>query len=154
MRQRRYIFIHHNGYPGRTAADIRNTHVNGFGWRDIGYHGVVEPGGLYVKGRPLWRSGAHVKGYNPISWGLCWIGNGNEEGPSPEEWCALKTKVQEWRYLVDREHPIEIANVLGHREVNEITDIAKYHTTKLCPGSLFDMYKFRMELEQMDALVS
>ena len=44
------------------------------GWRDIGYHYVIQRDGTTEEGRPLEQIGAHVKGMNRNSIGICYIG--------------------------------------------------------------------------------
>ena len=65
------------------AIEIRNWHITGNGWSDIGYHYVIRRNGEVEEGRPLERSGAHTKGHNKASIGVCLVGgvdsNGNPE---------------------------------------------------------------------------
>ena len=44
------------------------------GWDGIGYHYVVPEDGVIQRGRPHYWIGAHVKGYNRNSLGICLIG--------------------------------------------------------------------------------
>ena len=57
-----------------TVADIRRWHVDDRGWSDIGYHGIVQRDGTLEYGRSVRRMGAHVRGHNRDSLGLCLIG--------------------------------------------------------------------------------
>lgn len=50
------------------------------GFRDIGYHIVVGLDGEVRKGRPIEQSGAHAKGYNSYSVGVCYIGGLDSNG--------------------------------------------------------------------------
>lgn len=71
------IFIHCSATPeGRdiSTSTIRSWHVKGNGWSDIGYHFVIELDGSVHNGRPLHRSGAHTKGHNATSIGICYVG--------------------------------------------------------------------------------
>ena len=56
------------------AETIRDWHVNGNGWSDIGYHYVIKRNGLVEAGRPVSISGAHAKGHNADSIGICLVG--------------------------------------------------------------------------------
>ena len=56
------------------ANTIRDWHVNDNGWSDIGYHYVIKRNGDIEKGRPDHISGAHVKGHNEGSLGICLVG--------------------------------------------------------------------------------
>lgn len=64
---------------------IRDWHVNGRGWSDIGYHFVVYLDGSVHVGRPLERSGAHTRGQNSISIGVCYIGGVEKDGKTPKD---------------------------------------------------------------------
>lgn len=57
--------------PART---IKQWHLRR-GWRDIGYHIVIQPSGQVEQGRPTNRQGAHVKDANQDNIGICMVGN-------------------------------------------------------------------------------
>lgn len=82
------------------VEDIRHWHVAGNGWSDVGYHFVCRRDGTVEEGRDIKTIGAHVKGFNNHSIGLCWVGGRGENG-SPEN---NMTKDQEvsLRGVVDR----------------------------------------------------
>ena len=48
-----------------------------FGWDGIGYHKVIKRSGKVENGHPEYWIGAHVKGKNSISLGVCLIGDIN-----------------------------------------------------------------------------
>jgi N-acetylmuramoyl-L-alanine amidase len=54
--------------------EIRRWHVQGNGWSDIGYHYVIDRNGQIAEGRPVEKTGAHVKGRNTGSIGISLIG--------------------------------------------------------------------------------
>jgi N-acetylmuramoyl-L-alanine amidase len=64
---------------------IRDWHVNGRGWSDIGYHYVIYLDGTVHAGRPVERSGAHTKGQNSNSIGICYIGGVETDGKTPKD---------------------------------------------------------------------
>ena len=71
---------------------IKSWHVKGNGWSDIGYHYVIELDGTVKKGRPMHRSGAHTKGHNTGSIGVCYVGGID---------IAKKPKLQQkWKVVV------------------------------------------------------
>lgn len=77
MRQIDEIVLHCSATPeGRdiSAETIKGWHVNERGWSDIGYHFVIRLDGTVEAGRPLHRAGAHVKGRNATTIGVCYIG--------------------------------------------------------------------------------
>ena len=57
-----------------TVDDIRDWHIDDNGWSDIGYHYVITRTGNVHAGRPVEQIGAHCKGYNAGSIGVCLIG--------------------------------------------------------------------------------
>ena len=74
MRNINEIIIHCAATPeGKnfTVEQIRDWHVNGNGWRDIGYHFVIYLDGSVHKGRPIEEVGAHCRGHNANSIGIC-----------------------------------------------------------------------------------
>lgn len=87
-----HVVIHHSARPdGLTldSAGIERYHVETLGWRDIGYHLIVEmfdgrP--VAMLGRPLDWAGAHanVADWNRKSVGVCFVGNYSEQEPSIE----------------------------------------------------------------------
>lgn len=56
------------------VAEIRRWHTEERGWSDIAYHHVIDRDGSVEPGRAAWRVGAHVKGHNKHSIGVCLIG--------------------------------------------------------------------------------
>jgi len=81
-----------------SAATIRGWHVNGRGWSDIGYHWVIRLDGSIEVGRPLDRSGAHTKGHNKDSVGVCYIGGLDEDGKPKDTMNPEQEKA--WRMIV------------------------------------------------------
>lgn len=77
MRKIDKIIIHCSATPENRdikTETIRSWHVKGRGWSDIGYHFVIELDGSVKNGRPLHRAGAHTKGENSNSIGVCYVG--------------------------------------------------------------------------------
>lgn len=76
------------------AKEIRRWHKDK-GWSDIGYHDVIRRNGVLERGRDYNRSGAHVRGYNSKSIGVCMIGgvdeyNEAEDNFTREQWKTLE----------------------------------------------------------------
>ena len=65
------------------ANDINNWH-NAKGWNGIGYHYVIKLDGTVEQGRPVEISGAHTKGHNKGSIGVCYIGGLDANGKAKD----------------------------------------------------------------------
>ena len=71
------IIIHCSDSDVKAHDDIkviRDWHVNERGWSDVGYHYFIRKDGTIQKGRLLDTVGAHCKGHNKHSVGVCLSG--------------------------------------------------------------------------------
>jgi len=82
--------------------EIRRWHVEGRGWRDIGYHYVVYLDGTVHEGRPVEQTGAHVKGLNKNSIGICYIGGVSNIKDKRGKFPAKDTRTPEQKEALDR----------------------------------------------------
>ncbi len=98
------------------ALDIHKMHLN-FGWDGIGYHKIICRSGNVENGRPEYWIGAHVKGKNHISLGVCLIGRDNF---TKKQFISLERVLKSWKAL----HPQ--AKIVGHCETG--------NTSKTCPN--------------------
>lgn len=103
-----------------SAATIDQWHKKR-GWKGIGYHYVVALDGSIEYGRSVYSTGAHVKGHNTGSIGICYIGGVEAERGPDGKWVAKDTRTSEQKEsLLDliktlkRMHPD--ATVHGHNE--------------------------------------
>jgi len=129
MRNISKIIIHCSATPaGRhvTVDEIRSWHVNERGWSDIGYHYVIYLDGSVHVGRPLDRTGAHVKGHNTGSIGICYIGGSDADDISEAQDTRTPSQIIALRALVDGLMGIyPSAKVHGHNE---------FDSHKACPS--------------------
>ena len=93
---------------------IRELHVHGNGWSDVGYHYVIKQDGTVEQGRPLHRAGAHTKGYNN-SVGICYVGgvDNNHQPKDTMTWEQELSFFQLWHSLVTLFGPLTLH---GHNE--------------------------------------
>jgi len=90
------------------------------GWMGIGYHAVLRRSGTVEHGRPLYKQGAHVRGMNAQSKGICLIGGMNADKTGPEvnysdaQMSSLKKLIDDWRY----DHYPD-AKVAGHTDFDQ-----------------------------------
>lgn len=134
MRKITEIFIHAAATPaswmdgkslGDKIAEIRRWHVEERGWRDIGYHYIIDRDGSVGPGRPEDEIGAHVKGHNRNSIGICLLGGRGSKADDP--FLANYTLAQDYALKALLERLTEAypkAKVRGHNEV----------AAKACPG--------------------
>ena len=113
------------------AATINEWHKKR-GWNGIGYHGVILRDGTLEEGRDIFTKGAHVRGHNNDSIGLCLIGG---HGASASDHFTDHFNAHQFRTLVPI---ITIAtsfglSIHGHNEF----------AAKGCPG--FDVQNFMKE---------
>lgn len=107
------------------AADIKAWHRKQ-GWLDIGYHYVIRRSGAVEAGRPEDRPGAHARGFNHVSIGICLAGGVGEDGKTPEnnftdaQFAALRQLLND---LIQR-YPH--AKIVGHRDLPNVN--------KACPS--------------------
>lgn len=56
------------------VAEIRLWHTRDRGWKDIGYHWIIDRDGTVLPGRAETVIGAHVAGHNSGTIGICLVG--------------------------------------------------------------------------------
>lgn len=66
------------------VADIRKWHL-ARGFNDIGYHFYIDLHGEIHKGRDISKIGAHCKGHNRNSIGICYCGGVEADGKTPKD---------------------------------------------------------------------
>lgn len=100
------------------VAEIKEWHLDR-GWNNIGYHYVIRRNGVIEDGRPVAKVGAHAKGHNANSIGICLVGGVKEEdGKTPdanftfEQYRSLESFVSD----LERQYP-EIHTICGHRDL-------------------------------------
>jgi hypothetical protein len=99
------------------VAEIRRWHMRDRGWRDIGYHWVIDRDGALAAGRPESAIGAGVIGHNAGVLHLCLLGGhgGAASDPfarhfTPAQDRALRALIAQIRLRTP------IARVSGHNE--------------------------------------
>ena len=66
------------------VAEIRKWHL-ARGFNDIGYHFYIDLYGEIHKGRDINKIGAHCKGHNRNSIGVCYCGGVEADGKTPKD---------------------------------------------------------------------
>tara|TARA_R110000803_G_scaffold145933_3_gene211732 strand:- start:21461 stop:21874 length:414 start_codon:yes stop_codon:yes gene_type:complete len=95
---------------------IRGWHVNERGWSDIGYHYVIYLDGTVVKGRDIRVQGAHTKGQNKNSIGICYVGGLSSDGKDSKDTRTDVQKESLSKLLSDLKSMFCDSVVHGHRD--------------------------------------
>lgn len=112
------------------VSEIRHWHLSR-NFSDVGYHIIVRRDGTREEGRPIETPGAHAKGHNEDSIGVCLVG-GVDEDSKPEanftfmQYITLRQVINEIRGFHGE------LEVLGHRDIEGVK--------KACP--CFDVASF------------
>ena len=114
------------------VEEIRRWHVEGRGWKDIGYHYLIYIDGSIHNGIELNVQGAHVRGENKNSVGICYIGGMDKEGFLPEDTRTTEQEVSLEILIKMLMCSYEGATLHGHNEFSN----------KACPSFIVeDEYK-------------
>ncbi len=89
MRSIDSLIVHHSASPlTTTTAQIARYHASRFRF-GIGYARVIEAGGEVLDGRKIQRVGAHAKGSNTTSIGVCVVGDNTVGG---QHWTVAQNR--------------------------------------------------------------
>ena len=97
------------------AADIDRWHRQQ-GFKSIGYHFVVRLNGEVERGRPIAEVGAHCKGHNATSIGVCYIGGLAADGKTPKDTRTVEQRKAMRNLVKTLKHVIPEAVVRSHRD--------------------------------------
>ncbi len=121
MRRIDYIIIHCSATPPQMhigAAEIDRWHRER-GFNGIGYHFVVRVNGVLETGRDLTLPGAHARGYNHNSIGICYVGGLDAGGqPADTRTQAQKNTLASLVTALKKIYPNAI--ILGHRDLPDV----------------------------------
>lgn len=117
-------------WAGRSLADkvaeVRRWHVQERGWKDVGYHYLIDRDGSIRAGRPVEQVGAHVANRNANTIGVALFGGHGSAATdpfgrnyTPEQDRALRALLADLR----RRFP-SIRTISGHNQ----------YAAKACPG--------------------
>lgn len=112
--------------------EIRIWHMQR-GFADVGYHYIIRRDGTIEKGRTDITPGAHARGYNMHSLGICMVGGAKKNSTkaeanfTPHQYLTLATLLDD----LSTEYPD--AEILGHRDLPGVN--------KGCPS--FDVREWR-----------
>lgn len=114
------------GHPiAEKVAEIRRWHVKQRGWRDIGYHWVIDRDGTFAIGRRETEIGAHVEGHNRGTIGICLLGGYGASASDPFEKNFTAAQAAAVKRL--------ISVIKGRTAIEKVSGHNDY-AAKACPG--------------------
>ena len=125
------IIVHCSATPeGKdySVDTIRKWHLQR-GFSDIGYHYIIYRDGSIHTGRDESVIGAHCKGHNSNSIGVCYIGGVATDGKTPKDTRTIEQKQSLVKLLKELKTKYPQASIHGHRDFS----------SKACPS--FDATK-------------
>lgn len=137
MRNIKHIIIHCSATPPDMdvkAKDIDEWHKKR-GFDGIGYHYVIRRNGKIEKGRDIDQAGAHAKGFNFCSIGVCLIGGIDENGKSQDNYSRIQK--EKLIMLVDfLVVTFPDADIIGHRDLPGVNkDCPSFNIKEFFGGS-------------------
>lgn len=116
VREIKYIIVHCTaGNQNQTVADLKDWWKNGMGWKNVGYHKVINKLGIVTTLEPDSKITNGVAGYNSNSVHVSYMGGIDSKGKTidnrtPEQKVSLETVVKAWHKLYPN------AQIKGHRD--------------------------------------
>ena len=105
------------------VAEIRKWHL-ARGFSDIGYHFYIDLYGEIHKGRDINKIGAHCKGHNRNSIGICYCGGVEADGKTPKD----------TRYDCQKESLTAVLRTLKAMYPNAVVHSHNDFANKACPS--------------------
>ncbi len=119
MRKINKLIVHCSATPeGRNVKTetIRDWHIIGNHWDDIGYHYIIELDGSIHRGRDEDVIGAHCAGLNANSIGICYVGGMCKNGRIPKDTRTEAQKQSLLKLLKELKAKYPNATIHGHNE--------------------------------------
>lgn len=133
------IVVHHTASDDHPTVDLHaleRWHVDGRGWRAIGYHWIIERVGdvwLALPGRPMTWVGSHAPGRNFLDLGVAFVGDFSTSPPPAPQVVAGAKHIAGLFHLMGVA-PADVAHRLTfHRD----------HKSTACPGAAFPVDELR-----------
>lgn len=135
------IIIHHVGY-NHSFYTVNSGHKKKWNFKSslgfyIGYQYFINNNGKLFKGRSEEEEGAHKKGWNTKSVGICLRGNLETREPTSQQLATLRDLLKD----IQERHNIPNKEIYAHRELS----------ATLCPGkhlmTFLDSYRKYVEVD-------
>lgn len=142
----KYIVLHcSQTRPSQKDVDVKwidRVHRSN-GWLKVGYHRVIKRNGEIEQGRLDNEVGAHVKGYNHNSYGICIVGGALEEdwkqphdNFTGEQFDTLKKELERLVLIYPD------AQIVGHRDLDDKKFCPSFEVRKYLLNEDIKNYKF------------
>jgi N-acetylmuramoyl-L-alanine amidase len=119
MRAITRIFVHCTAsWQNNTTVDSLKKEFANKGWKNPGYNWVIFPDGKVVKLLDESKVANGVKGYNPNSIHVAWVGGINKENPEGIDNRTPEQKLALFDLLVKIKLRYKDAMILGHRDIS------------------------------------
>ena len=126
-KQTKYIVIHSAATKASMdigAKDIDRWH-RARGFLKIGYHYVIKRDGTVELGRGQEETGAHCRGFNRISIGICMAGGLSDDGKAEDNFKHEQyVSLRELIFQLQSDYPD--ASIKGHRELKKGTECPSF----------------------------
>ena len=143
----KYVVVHTAAYDGDCSAETIKRWHKSQGWRTIGYHYVIRYNGNIEIGRTESEIGAHVRGLNSKSIGICCSGHGDIRDFTDAQYESLYNLLMN----IAARFQIDTDNIIGHRECYKILGVP---VRKTCPGKRVSMSNIRKTFESRIPTIS
>jgi hypothetical protein len=138
------VVFHHSAgstTSGAAAVEaIRDWHIRGNGWPDIGYHYLIGSDGTVYQTEPLNKVSYHVAYHNEYTVGVCFLGHYEHSRPTDAALAAGREVVLLLEKALGRQLAIK-----GHAETNPAS-------TEFCPSRIWHEWKGELDVSAIEEL--
>lgn len=115
------------------VREIRQWHKSERDFLDVGYHFIIRRDGSIETGRQVNQVGAHTKGFNSTSIGICLVGGVNEKMKPEDNFTPAQFSTLKGLVASLKEQFPDALSVKGHRD---------FDPKKACPS--FDVASLKL----------
>ena len=122
MKKIKYIIVHCTAtaeFKDFKAKDVDKWHKQR-GWDCIGYHYLIDLDGTIEKGRQETKIGAHCKGFNDCSIGVCYVGGLASDNKTPKDTRTNTQKASLLKLIKQLKAKYQNAKVVGHKDMPNV----------------------------------
>lgn len=122
MKNIKYIIVHCTAtaeFKDFKAKDVDKWHKQR-GWDCIGYHYIIDLDGTIEKGRSETKIGAHCKGFNDCSIGVCYVGGLASDNKTPKDTRTNAQKASLLKLIKQLKAKYPNAKVVGHKDMPNV----------------------------------